>query len=49
MNKKEVLNQLHDLVEDRKSCLDGDEDHDEIFKADIEALETAIRVITYTM
>lgn len=40
-----MLLQLRDLIEDRKSFISGDEEHDEVFKKDIKALEMAIDLI----
>lgn len=45
MTKGEMLYQLRDLKEDRKSMLCGDNDFDDITKLDIEALEMAIDLI----
>ena len=45
MTKGEMLYQLRDLKEDRKSMLCGDNDFDDIIKLDIEALEMAIDLI----
>lgn len=38
-----VIKQLRELIEDRKSFIISDAEHDEIYEKDIEALETAIR------
>lgn len=43
---QKAIYQLEDLIRDRKSFLDGDEEHDEVFKADIEALRYAINKLT---
>lgn len=46
MTNKEKIAQLKDLIKDRKTFLTGDPQFDEIFLADIEALEWAINKIT---
>ncbi|MPN41361.1 hypothetical protein SDC9_188906 [bioreactor metagenome] len=40
MNRKEVINQLKELIEDRKSFMVGD--YDEVYDKDVQALECAI-------
>lgn len=42
MTKDEVISQLKELLEDRKSFLSGDEEDNKIYRADIEALEKSI-------
>lgn len=42
MELEEAKEQLKDLINDRKSFLSGDAEHDEIYLKDIEALEIAI-------
>lgn len=44
MNRKEVINQLKELIEDRKSFMVGD--HDEVYDKDVQALEYAIKELT---
>lgn len=46
MNKEEVIKQLKDLIEDRKSFCAGD--YDPIFDRDIEALKYAIKELEKT-
>lgn len=45
MNLKQVLEQLYQLVSDRQSFITGDEEHDEIYKKDREALLIACNII----
>lgn len=42
MTTQEAIKQLRDLIKDRQSFIDNDEEHDEVFKADIAALCIAI-------
>jgi hypothetical protein len=44
MNRKEVINQLKELVEDRKSFMVGD--YDEVYDKDVQALEYVIKELT---
>lgn len=44
MKIEEVIHQLEDLIEDRKSFFEED-GGDEIFRADVEALQEAIEII----
>lgn len=44
MNRKEVINQLKELIEDRKSFMVGD--YDEVYDKDVQALEHAIKELT---
>lgn len=37
--------QLNDLIRDRESFLKGDAEYDAVFKEDIKALKTAIRIL----
>ena len=46
MTKAETISQLKSLIQDRESFLDGDMDHDKIFRADIAALNHAIDMIS---
>ena len=39
---EEIISQLEDIIRDRKSFLEGNEEHDKIYLKDIEALERAI-------
>lgn len=41
MTTQEAIKQLKDLIEDRMSLLTGDEEHDEVFLADMLALHIA--------
>lgn len=43
MNRKEVINQLKELIEDRKSFMVGD--YDEVYDKDVQALEHAIKAL----
>jgi len=45
MKTVQVIEQLKDLIEDRKSFLDENGVGDEVFRADIEALEIAIEAL----
>ena len=42
---EKCISQLRELVQDRKSFLTGEEEHDEIFLNDIHCLETAIKIL----
>lgn len=42
MTNKERIDQLKDLIDDRKSFLTGDPQFDEIYLRDIEALEWSV-------
>lgn len=44
MNRKEVINQLKELIEDRKSFMVGD--YDEVYDKDVQVLEYAIKELT---
>lgn len=44
MNRKEIINQLKELIEDRKSFMV--EDYDEVYDKDVQALEYAIKELT---
>lgn len=44
MNRKEVINQLKELIEDRKSFMVGD--YDEVYDKDVQALEYVIKELT---
>lgn len=44
MNRKEVINQLKKLIEDRKSFMVGD--YDEVYDKDVQVLEYAIKELT---
>ena len=48
MNKKEIISQLKDLQRDAKNRIDKD-DSDDIFRADYEALDEAIKIIENSM
>jgi hypothetical protein len=39
---EEIISQIEDIIRDRKSFLEGNEEHDKIYLKDIEALERAI-------
>lgn len=41
MTPQEAINNLNDLIDERKSLISGDKDYDEIFQDDIKSLETA--------
>jgi hypothetical protein len=43
--QNKVIDQLKSMVEDRKSLLDGKDDHDAIYMADIIALKAAIYAV----
>ena len=48
MTRTECIAQLEDLIRDRKSFYDDDDDPiktDEIYRIDVQALETAIKII----
>lgn len=45
MTPQEAINQLDDLIKDRQSLMSSDEDYDEIYCNDIEALEIAKKVL----
>lgn len=45
MKITEVINQLEDLIGDRKAFISGDEEYDKILVKDIEALEYAVGVL----
>ena len=42
---EKTMFQLNDLIRDRESLLRGDAEYDAVFKEDIKALKTAIRVL----
>lgn len=44
MNRKEVIKQLEELIEDRKSFMVGD--YDEVYDKDVQALEYVIKELT---
>lgn len=41
MTPQETINQLKDLIDERKSLMSGDKDYDEIWQDDIKSLELA--------
>ena len=45
MTIDEVKRQLRDLLDDRRSFINGDAEHDEIYLKDIEAIAFAIRML----
>lgn len=45
MNLKEAIKQLESLKEDRKSFLENDAEHDEMFLKDIEAINTVLQAL----
>lgn len=45
MKITEVINQLEDLIGDKKAFISGDEELDEDFVKDIEALKYAVSVL----
>lgn len=45
MTRAEAIHQLEELVEDRKSFITGEEDHDAEFQKDIEALRFALHAL----
>lgn len=45
MTRKEAINQLEELIGDRKSFISGDVDFNDIYKKDIEALEIVISAL----
>ena len=45
MNLKEDIKQLESLKEDRKSFLENDAEHDEMFLKDIEAINTVLQAL----
>ena len=42
---EKAMFQLNDLIRDRESLLRGDAEYDAVFKEDIKALKTAIKVL----
>lgn len=44
MKREEAINQLKNLIEDRKSFMVGD--YDEVYDKDVQALECAIKELT---
>ena len=48
MTREKIISQLTDLIRDRESFLNGDYDHDRVFRKDIKALKTAIKVLKGT-
>lgn len=44
MKREEIINQLKDLIEDRKSFMVGE--YDEVYDKDIQALEYVIKELT---
>lgn len=48
MNKKEIISQLKSLQQEAKTHIDKDDEND-IFRADFEALEEAIKIIENNM
>lgn len=44
MKREEIINQLKDLIEDRKSFMVGD--YDGVYDKDVQALECAIKELT---
>ena len=45
MTPQEIIDQLESLIQDRFSFIQGEEDHDMIFREDISALEAAIDAV----
>lgn len=45
MTNEESIKQLEELIEDRKSFCEGDDEHDEIYRSDIEALRRAVTAL----
>ena len=45
LSKEEAIKQLEDLKIDRQSFLQNEENHDEIFKKDIEAIDTVLQAL----
>lgn len=45
MTIDEVKRQLSDLLDDRRSLLNGDSEHDDTYLRDIEAIAFAIRML----
>lgn len=49
MTKDEAIDQLKSLIDDRESFLKGDEEEDDIYLADIEAIKIAVEVMEGTL
>ncbi len=47
MTNKDAISQLSELIGDRKSFIEGDTEHDEIYRKDIEALRKGIRALEH--
>lgn len=45
MTTQQAINQLKDLIRDRQSSCDGDEEHDAVYVNDIAALDIAITAV----
>lgn len=45
MNRKEAIEQLKDLIDDRRSFIDKDTEEDSFYHKDIEALNIAITAL----
>lgn len=45
MTNEESIKQLEELIEDRKSFCEGDDEHDETYRSDIEALRRAVTAL----
>lgn len=45
MTNEQIINQLLELIDDRKSLMDNDPEHDEIYIKDINALKAAIEFL----
>ena len=45
METKQIIEGLEDLIYDRESFINNEQDHDEIFKKDINVLQEAINLI----
>ena len=46
---REVVEQLNDLISDRQSFIRGDDEFDEIYRKDIDALKWAVYFIMQNM
>ena len=45
MTNEEAIKQLEELIEDRKSFCEGDDEHDETYRSDIVALRRAVKAL----
>lgn len=45
MTNEEAIKQLEELIDDRKSFCEGDDEHDETYRSDIEALRRAVTAL----